>query len=283
MSAQLLCSLLFSTAAVFYAVSCLFYLLKRSSPALWLLGAGFAVHSVSQVVRCWRWGFFSLHGVFVGFYFLPWCLALLALLAARREGRAGASLALPTAVVAWLTVLLPVHFPPPKPFTATLASPLCFAFEALAVACFLASGWFACRFLSGRKDGVLFNRLATWGFICFSLAQVFGAIWFSLGWSGPFQWSSKNLRSIAIWCLYCAYLHTHFDGWFGVRKKAWWVTAGALLVLWFFYASSLISHAHLFRPKPEADRQAAVHTLHQETESIDTACRRMLTAGREVA
>jgi ABC-type transport system involved in cytochrome c biogenesis permease subunit len=260
---------LFNTAVGIYAGSLLFFLVKRSRTALWLLGTGFLLHTVSQVFRCWRWGIFSLDGVFNSSYFLPWCLALLALLClAGKRPRESASLTVPTALFGLLALALPVRISPPSPFTATITSPLFFLFEVLAIACFLASGWFAWRYLRGRGDAALFNQLAIWGFIAYSLAQVAGAAWSYLGWASPFHWGERHLQSAGIWCLYCGYLHTHFDRGFDVRKKARWALTGALVVLVFGYVLQAVSHLEWLTAKAGAKRGPSRQAVQRTVEPV---------------
>jgi hypothetical protein len=242
-------SVLFNVAAGTYAGSLFFYLIKRPRFSCWLLGLGFAVHTASQVARCWRWGIFSLDGVFNGALFLPWCLALLALFClGRGRLRDAASMSWLVTPAIFITLALPVQIPPPGPFTATWSSPMFFCFEVLAIAMFLASGWFAWRQLRRPDGDLLFHQLALWGFILYSLAQVIGAVWSYLGWASLFHWGERHLQSAAIWCLYCGYLHTHFDRSFDLRKKARWALSGALVVLVVAYALQVAAHLTVLNP-----------------------------------
>jgi hypothetical protein len=268
-------SLLFNAAAGVYAGSLLFYLLKRIRAVLWLLAGGFALHTVSQVLRCWRWGVFSLDGVFNGALFLPWCLALLALLLwLKGRGREGASMSWLVALSMLATLALPVQIPPPGPFTATWSSPMFFLFEVLAIALFLAGGWFAWRQLRLRDGDMLFNQLAIWGFICYSLAQLVGAVWSYLGWGGPFHWGERHLQSAAIWCLYCGYLHTNFDRSFDIRKKARWALSGGLVVLVVAYALQVAAHLTVLNPAKGTGKGTARVTAQQQVHgAVPNACR----------
>jgi|GEM_PF-224360 len=268
-------SMLFNAAAGFYAGSLLLYLLKRYRLSCWLLGAGFALQTASLIGRCWRWGVFSLDGVFNGALFLPWCLALLALfflLRGRQQGAASMSWLVTPAML--ITLVLPVQIPPPGPFTATWSSPMFFFLEVLAIACFLAGGWFAWRQLRIRDKDPLFNHLAIWGFILYSLAQVVGAIWSYLGWGSAFHWGERHLQSAAIWCLYCGYLHTHFDRSFDLRKKARWALSGALVVLVVAYALQVAAHLTVLNPaKTSTDGTSQVTAAQQVHGAVPNACR----------
>ncbi len=275
MTATTVSSVLFNVAAGTYAGSFFFHLLKRHRCSCWLLGLGFALHTASQVSRCWRWGVFSLDGVFNGALFLPWCLALLALLCLwRGRQQDAASMSWLVAPAMLITLVLPVQIPPPGPFTATWSSPTFFFFEVLAIACFLAGGWFAWKQLRRRDEDVLFNQLAVWGFIFYSLAQVIGAVWSYLGWGGPFHWGERHLQSAAIWCLYCGYLHTHFDRSFDIRKQARWALSGALVVLVVAYALQVAAHLTIIDSAAGSGKGSAWTNAQQQVHgAVPGACR----------
>ena len=268
-------AMLFNVAAGVYAGSLIFYLLKKYRFSCWLLGLGFALHTASQLSRCWRWGIFSLDGVFNGALFLPWCLALLALLCLwRGQRQQAASLSWLVTLTMLITLALPVQIPPPGPFTATWSSPMFFFLEVLAIACFLAGGWFAWRELRRRDNDQLFNQLAIWGFIFYSLAQVIGAVWSYLGWGAAFHWGERHLQSAAIWCLYCGYLHTHFDRAFDLRKKARWAVTGALVVLVVAYALQVAAHLTVLNPAKNSGKNATQATAAQQVHgAVPNACR----------
>ncbi len=261
-------SVLFNVAAGTYAGSLFFHLVKRYRLSCWLLGLGFAVHSASLLARCWSWGIFSLDGVFNGALFLPWALALVGLVC-RMRGRLqdAASMSWLTTLTMATTLALPVNIPPPGPFTATWSSPMFFCLEVLAVAMFLASGWFAWKQLRRPDDDSLFNQLAIWGFILYSLAQVVGAVWSYLGWASLFHWGERHLQSAAIWCLYCGYLHTHFDTSFDLRRKARWAFSSALVVLVVAYALQVAAHLTVLNPAKvsgNASGRGKAHVTAQE-------------------
>lgn len=268
-------AMLFNVAAGVYAGSLIFYLLKKYRFSCWLLGLGFTLHTASQLGSCWRWGIFSLDGVFNGALFLPWCLAMLALLCLwRGERQQAASLSWLVTLTMLTTLALPVQIPPPGPFTATWSSPLFFFLEVLAIACFLAGGWFAWRHLRRQGDHQLFNQLVIWGFIFYSLAQVIGAVWSYLGWGAAFHWGERHLQSAAIWCLYCGYLHTHFDRAFDLRKKARWAVSGALVVLVVAYALQVAAHLTVLNPAKASGHNAAQVTAAQQVHgAVPNACR----------
>ncbi len=277
-------AMLFHVAAGGYAGSLIFYLLKKFRFSCWLLGLGFMLHTASQLGRCWRWGIFSLDGVFNGALFLPWCLALLALFCLWcGQQQDAASLSGPVTLTMLTTVALPVQIPPPGPFTASWSSPLFFFFEVLAIACFLAGGWLAWRSLRHRDDDPLFNQLVIWGFILYSLAQVIGAVWSYLGWGSAFHWGERHLQSAAIWCLYCGYLHTHFDRAFDLRKKARWAVSGALVVLVVAYALQVAAHLTLLNPAKSSGNNTQATAAQQVHGAVPNACRnsKLMEAGND--
>jgi hypothetical protein len=267
--------MLFNAAAGAYAGSLLLYLFKKFRLGCWLLGAGFALQTASLIGRCWRWGVFSLDGVFNGAIFLPWCLALLALFCLWRGRRQdAASMSWLVTLLMLTTLALPVDIPPPGPFTATWSSPMFFFLEVLAIAFFLTGGWLAWRQLRRRGEDQLFNHLVIWGFILYSLAQVVGAVWSYLGWGAAFHWGERHLQSAAIWCLYCGYLHTHFDRSFDLRKRARWALSGALVVFVVAYALQVTAHLTVLNPAKNTGNNSAEVTAAQQVHgAVPNACR----------
>jgi ABC-type transport system involved in cytochrome c biogenesis permease subunit len=266
-----------------YAGSLIFHCLRhrRSAWMTILLAAGFGFHTLSLIARSWSWGVFSLNGVFNASHFLPWCFALLALLLLWKKSEDAASIVWPTVIAALLGLLLPISLPAPGPFSATLFSPAFFFLEVLATACWLLAGWFAWRFLRGRYQGTLFNSLAIWGFILYSLAQIVGAIWSYLGWATLFHWSERHLQSAAIWCCYCGYLHTHFDRAVTLRHKARWALTGAGLMLVFGYVLQVVPYMTLFAAKAKPEQVVTGKVVEAAGPELPAAVEAMNTTGRE--
>jgi hypothetical protein len=201
------------------------------------------------------------------------------LLGMRGRRQEAASMIWMVALSVLIALILPVRIRPPGPFTATWSAPLFFFFEILAIAFFMASGWFAWRQLRRPDWDMLFNRLAIWGFILYSLAQVIGAVWSYLGWAGPFHWGERHLQSAAIWCLYCGYLHTHFDRSFDIRKKARWALSGALVVLVVGYALPVASHLTVRNPAKAKYRGSTLVTARQQVPGRDESLPRPRAEG----
>lgn len=268
-------TLLFNVAAGTYAGSLFFHLFRRYRLSTRLLGIGFVLQTASLIANCWRWGFFSLDGVFNGTIFLPWCLAALALFVRYRgKEREASSLSWLVTIGMLFALLLPVQIPPPGPFTATWSSPMFFFFEVLAIAFFLAGGWFAWQYLRRGGETKLFDHMAIWGFILYSLAQVVGAVWSYLGWASPFHWGERHLQSAAIWCLYCGYLHIHFDRALKIRTKARWAFCGALVVLVVAYGLQVAAHLTILNPAEVSGKGTARATAQEQVHGAQpNACR----------
>jgi ABC-type transport system involved in cytochrome c biogenesis permease subunit len=216
-----------------YGGSLLLEVARRRRLALALLGAGLAAHTFGLATRAWYRGALAPTNIFTESYFLPWCLAALAIGYRHRPRAPGRALALltPLCLFSALALVLPEVTPPPSP-----ASECAFAFvyhllDVLAHALFILGGWFALLFLARRTEETAFKPLLIWGFITYSAAQIVGATWSYLGWTVPFYWSERHLQSACIWCFYCACLHLHFSPRWSQREKAWLALGGSVVVL----------------------------------------------------
>ena len=247
-------TLLFQGAAAVYLLALFFYGLKKYRWAGWAVTLGLLVHTASQTLRCWRYGYFTLEGAFHAGFFLPWCLAALIVVAWQRDKihHHILSALVPLVVVIALVVLIPPTCHNPTPFTPTWSAYLFFIFESMAHACFIVSGWLALRFLLGRQPQAPFHSYAVWGFVCFSLAQLAGCAWTYLGWGGLFRWGTRHMHSAALWCFYCSYLHTAYLKGFGLRNKARFAVAGPLVALVLFYGLPLLPRPGRTLPKQQA-------------------------------
>jgi ABC-type transport system involved in cytochrome c biogenesis permease subunit len=224
-------SQLYVPVAAAYAASILLRLMKKRHPALAALLTAFALHAAFLAARSFSFGFFNSGAILEEQVFLPFCLAGIGLwLWASRRDEEAAALATVAAVFALLSLLINKGAIPPSPKSGSLLVPLFFSCEILAHALFIAAATLAClRF----KEGTFFpnaHRLAIWGFILYSVAQVSGATWCYLGWSVPFQWSFRHLHSAAIWCFFANYIHLRFLSFWSDRRKAVYLAVGAALV-----------------------------------------------------
>lgn len=249
--------LLFQLATAIYLAGLVCFLFRQHRLAGYALLLGFVVHSASQVVRCWRFGFFTLEGAFQIDYFLPWSLAVMVLLHLSRQEESQQSKILTALWPLGISSLLACCFPPschaPTPFTPTWTAYFFFIFEALAHACFILSGWRAIEYLIKHQHESFFNGYAVWGFVFYSLAQLTGCAWAYLGWGGLFHWGTRHIHSAALWCFYCSYLHTPFVKGFNLRKRASFALGGAMLALLLFFALPLIPKNYGQTKKPQIE------------------------------
>lgn len=267
-------TLLFQGAAVVYLLALLFYVFKQYRWAGWTVTLGLLVHTTSQTIRCWRYGFFTLEGAFHAGFFLPWCLAALIVVAWQRNKRQDhhiLSALWPLVVVSALVIIIPPTCHNPTPFTPTWSAYLFFIFESLAHACFIMSGWLAVQFLLQRHPQAPFHAYAVWGFVCFSLAQLAGCAWTYLGWGGLFRWGTRHMHSAALWCFYCSYLHTAYLKGFGLRNKARFALAGTLIALVLFYALPLVPRPGRTQAKQQAVMNHAQTAPDQTISAISSS------------
>ncbi len=225
-------SRLYIPVAAAYAIVLVLLFLKKRRQVLWGLSAAFLLHAAFLAARSLSFGFFNSGAVFEGQVFLPFCLAGIGLwLWASRREKEALALAAVAAVFALISLPIDKGVIPPSPKSGSLLVPLFFACEIAAHALFISSAVLACRHRGQGSSFPLAHRLAAWGFVLFSGAQVSGAAWCYLGWSVPFQWGFRHLYSAAIWCFFANYIHLRFLPWWSDRRKAGYLAAGALLLV----------------------------------------------------
>jgi ABC-type transport system involved in cytochrome c biogenesis permease subunit len=224
-----------------YVVSVFSCLLKKEQVAEVFFIVGFVSHTVSQITRGFYLGFFFANPMFNEISFLPWCLAFLGLLLLRFKDdiKLFSHILIPVFLFALIALLYPKGVIPPFAKNQTFFSPLFFACEVLAHACFIMGTWLAFFYVRKKIEVPIFHDLVIWGFVLFSLSQVFGAIWAYLGWGSPFHWADRHLGSAAIWCYYAAYIHLSFVAKWDLRKRAGVTIAGIVLVLVFTFQYQL--------------------------------------------
>jgi hypothetical protein len=232
----------FTVAACLYGGSLFFFLLKREKVSLILLLSGFAVNTAYQLYRGWHYVIPTSDNMVTEIYFIPWCLAFLALGLRLRKKYSGAALSivLPICFFTAIALIFPTVVVPPDPKHNVFLSTLFFWIESMAHACFFVAGWFGLLFLLKRTEDPFFDSFAVWGFVLYSIAQIAGAVWCYLGWAAPFNWSEKHLLSAALWCFYCAYLHLNFSTRWNVREKSWFAFTG----LWVTFAIAYNYYIH---------------------------------------
>jgi hypothetical protein len=113
-----------------------------------------------------------------GPFFLPWCLALVALVRSVTQPKMAMPWVVALVVIfSVLSVFYAKGMIPPTPKKLSIWAVLFFMSESMAHALFYAAGLFAMLglFRSHRSDS--FHPLLVWGFIAYTVAQVTGAIW----------------------------------------------------------------------------------------------------------
>jgi hypothetical protein len=220
-----------------YLVSVFCCLLKKERLAKVFFVFGFISHTVSQITRGCYLDFFFANPMFNEISFLPWCLAFLGLLLLRfkEDIKLFPHILIPVFLFALITLLYPKGVLPPFAKNQTFFSPLFFACEVLAHACFIMGAWLAFFYIRKKIETPIFHDMVIWGFVLYSLSQIFGAIWAYLGWGSPFHWADKHLGSAAIWCYYAAYIHLSFVAQWDLRRRAGIALLGVFLVLAFSF------------------------------------------------
>jgi hypothetical protein len=224
-----------------YVASLIVWFFRRRSISCVLLGLGFLSHTLFLVNRGGLIGIWSPYALLEESFFLPWCLAALALGFRLIPGKASLAggLLIPLVALSLLAFFFPLGVVPPNPKTLTLFSWLFFMFEVISHACFIAGGALAVIYLSRGETAHLFHSFIVWGFILYSLAQVIGAYWAYLGWATPLHWSHRHLQSAALWCFYAALLHLRYLPVWNLRTEARFSLIGSALILLYGYLGPL--------------------------------------------
>lgn len=222
--------------------------------ALWIAGAGLAVHTVGIGVRWIRTG----HGPYLGFYevssLMAWItVAFLIWLVWRYPGFRAAGIAvMPVALLMMGGAMLVSK--ESEPVAGALASVWLIVhvvFANLAYGAYVAAFALAAAFLMrdyGRDGGKLKTLLAKLpeqtviddltyrfvgvGFISQGIMIASGAIWANEAWGRYWAWDPMETWSLIAWAVYAIYLHLRLTlGWGG--RRAAWVAVISLFVIVF--------------------------------------------------
>jgi ABC-type transport system involved in cytochrome c biogenesis permease subunit len=219
-------------AAAIYGTALALSAVRQRRLAQGTLIAGLAVHALYLVGRGWMSGVFYANPIFEGPFFLPWCVALVSVIASasRREIPFTPLLVL-TAVFIAAALAYAKGVIPPTPKKTTALAALFFLTENLGHALFYCGAVLASVGAVRGKEENWYHSLLVWGFVLFSVSQVVGAAWCYVGWGNTFRWSPRHFTSAAIWLLWAAYLHLRFTPGWSARRKVIFVAAAAVLTM----------------------------------------------------
>ena len=212
---------------------------RRPGAGRWALSIGVVLQSLYLIGRGWLGGVFIPNPMVEGPFFLPWCLAVIALVQSITKPQpAQPWMAGLVVIFSLLSVFYAKGMIPPTPKKISLWAVLFFASESMAHALFYAAALYALLGWVKKDPADSFHRLLIWGFVAYTLAQVAGAIWCFVGWGNTFSWGARHLGSAAIWTFFAAALHLQFiPAW--KRKNAIMVIAGAVLLFYTSYGHYL--------------------------------------------
>jgi len=213
-----------------YLFACVFYLRawrRQSDSALraaqWLVGFGFAIHTISLALRCWKAGYLPVTNLFSTLFFFSWALAATYLYYEIRYRLHASGL-----FVMFLNLLLLagtlMSRDPLRPLIPALDTPLFtwhVAFSFLGYAQFAMAFSLAVLYLAQRRLGS--ERLPTptdlrklneesifLGFVFFSLCMLIGSLWAYRAWGYYFSWNIKGIWSFVVWLFYAGMCHAKF-------------------------------------------------------------------------
>lgn len=218
-----------------YGVSLLLLLRKRGLIEN-VFFAAFMFHTISQVSRGYIAGVFTHAALVHEVFFLPWCLALLTIVAkfSGYEKRQVYTAVVPVGLFSVFALLYQKDFAHYL-ISKTVFADLFFLFEVTAHSCFILGAWYALLHLLRKESPDIFHSFIVWGFVSYSAAQITGAVWCYLGWASLFNWSWRHLISATIWCYYSVYIHLRFMPGWDSKKKACFSIMGFFIVFFLHY------------------------------------------------
>jgi len=278
-------------ALILYLVATAVYLVRVVSgrprwgrAGRWILGGGFALHTVSIVVRwvescrlvaadrpegwlgqaAFVFENAPLANLYESMVFFSWSVVLVFFIFDRKYGidALGAFVSPLAALAVALVSVLPgvsdtlePHIPALQSYWLTVHVVTCF----LAYAAFAVSFVASLMYLFSGSDGAgassvprlsleeINYNLATVGFLMLTIGIVTGAVWANYAWGSYWSWDSKETWSLVTWLVYAALLHARMVA----SLKGKWMAIlsivgfGAVLFT-FFGVNYLLSGLHSY-------------------------------------
>jgi len=206
-------------------------------------------------------------GLFQGFVFASFVLALLFLLTTRvlEDERSVGIIVLPLIFLFQLVgIFTPLEYVDdpslsPNPWFILHASGALFSYGAFAISFAAAMLYLLLhRQIKGKHLGRIFERLPslgeldyltyrsiTIGFIALTLSIVFGIVWTQVHLGKLLQGDSKEIFTFINWIVYALYLHSRFyKGWQQKRSAVLAILGFAILIFNFVFVTVLMSKTH---------------------------------------
>ena len=228
-----------------YVLSFISVVIKRSRISSITLASGLVIHTIFLMARGWAAGIFIPGAIFHGVFLMPWAMAVCVFLI--EISRSDEMSSRPGFIVMFFFMAASMFYPSeiamPMPNKITAWSYSFFFTEVCAEACFIVGGGYALNALRRRSVSRLVDKLLSWGFVLYTVAQIVGAIWAFLGWGTTFRWGTKHLLSAVIWIYYANYLHLRYMPDRSGKDRLWYAVIGLILVtycIFSYYFSSII-------------------------------------------
>ncbi len=236
--------------------------------ATWVLAGGFAIHTLSILLRWVDAGHVPLVVMRETLSFLAWAVIggfLLLQFTSRIKGLGAFILPMATALMGWAASMSGEITPLP-PALQSFWLPIHAAVCLLAYAIFFLSFALAVMYLiqerqikRKRLQG-LFRRLPSLegldsmghrcivtGFVLLTVGIFTGSVWAEQAWGSYWSWDPKETWSLITWFLYAAILHQRFAvGWRGRRAAYLTIFAFAALLFTFIGVNLFLPGAHSY-------------------------------------
>jgi len=219
-------------SAGLYILALIFIFSKYRRTGLSVLCLGFILNFLYLLGRGWLAGVFIPIPIFEKYFFLPWCLVLIAIIrGAINDDRSMKIIIVLSLVLLSAPLIYKIGIIPPTPKKTAFLAGAFFMTEGMAHALFFCCALFALiAFIRGDNEDS-FHSYVVWGFVIYSISQVVGAAWCYIGWGNTFRWSTRHMDSAAVWLLFASCLHLKYIPSWTNRKKSFFVfCCGAVVV-----------------------------------------------------